>query len=137
MPKPEIVSCEQNDTVVTVRYNDGTSLNISPASKNGNIGEFRSVRLYRATHLIAMAANYGGTDNRFWSQEGITQQELAGYWNAAVEKANKLKKSHDDAEIDIQTWMDYYRDFWDITTQGGFVRRLLQEGQLKSFGNAP
>src|SRR3989344_8377417 len=137
MSKPEIVSYEQHDTRVTVRYNDGTSLTISPASKNGNIGEFKSVRLYRATRLIAMAANYGGTDNKFWSQKGITQQELAGYWNAAVEKANKLKKSHDDAEIDIQTWMAYYRDFWDITTQGGFVRRLLQEGQLKSFGNAP
>ena len=137
MAKPEIASYEQHDTRVTVKYKDGSSLTISPHSSNGNIGEFGSSKLYRKNSLVAMAVNYGGPDNRFWSPKGITQQEMAEYWNAAVDEANKLKQSYDAGEFGTQTWMDYDRDFWDITTQGGFVRRLLQEGQLQAFRNPP
>ena len=137
MPNPKVDSYVQHDTRVTVSYKDGTSLLISPDSRNGEIGEFRSAMLYREGSRVAMAAVYGEKECRFFTDAGITQQQLAEYWNAAVDEADKMKKSHDTGEIDMQTWMDYHRDFWDITTQGGFIRKLLQEGQLKPFGNSP
>jgi len=134
--KSNIASYEQRGSESIIRYNDDSWLFVSSDSNNGNIGEFRSIRLYRDSSLVALAATYGEGDNRFWSPSGITQPQLATYWNTAVREAERLHKLYLAGQMDEDTWRDFHRDFWDITTQGGFVRKSLEKGELPAFGNA-
>ena len=123
MVKPRIASYQHKDSSAIVRYGDGSWLIISPNKDNEGAYRFRSARLYRGKgELVAMAANYGGDDNKFWSPDEITQQQLADYWDSAVEEAERFH------EFCIK------EDSWKIVTAGKSVREQLSRGELQSLG---
>jgi hypothetical protein len=97
------------------------------------LDDLSAVVLYTDNNLEAQAIHYlphhhRSEERSFWSKGAVSQQQLAGYWNAAVDEANKLCERYHAKEISDEQWRSEHRVFEAIVRFAPTMRRELEAG---------
>ncbi len=124
MIKPGVLGYTLKEEVLAeTRFDDGMYLQIVPKRKDGSVIGFDSGLLFSEKGMLqAMVVDrifkeWAGPEcSGYWSK-GITQQEFADYWYAAIEGV-------DDLDNDIAL----------IVIRGAGARLRLEQGKERIFG---
>ncbi len=125
-----------------IRFNDGVELILTPYRNWENIEGLDNAALYKNNKLEALVvvrpSRYAKEEESgFWSKGEVSQQQLAGYWNAAVEIGNQKRDEYFQDKIDENTWRDNFWGFNKIITEGWVARGVLEEGKKRVFSKKP
>lgn len=142
MDKSDVLEYRVRGGIAEITFQYGFELRLVPYRNWGNIEGFDSAILYHKGSLEALATERPSRYSRpeesgFWSKGKITQQELAKYWNAAVQIAKQVYDDYSAGKIDEDAWMRQFWSFWIIATSGWITRTALEEGRERVFDKKP
>jgi len=142
MGKLQVTNYGERGEVAELKFPDGSDLILVPYRNWGNIEGFDSALLYQSGLLEALAIDRPSRyarpeESGFWSRGKISQQQLAEYWNSAVQVGREVYDNHINGKIDEKTWANQFWGFWRITSEGWITREALQEGRERVFAEKP
>ena len=125
-----------------VEFSDGSTLILIPYRNWSTMEGFNTALLYRNKSLEALATDRRSRystyeESGFWTKGNITQQQLEQYWKIARQIGEQKFESYKNKKIDEQPWLNNFRGFWIITSEGYNTIRALQEGTLRVFETKP